>query len=91
MFWCYFGVGGLVVNSLAIVIGTAIISKGYWFVGVIITGVMLILYNVWVLVAVWACSFNVNWKPWGYVARAIVIIALTVASYQLLSRILLSQ
>ena len=29
---------------------------------------------VWVLVAMWRCAFNVNWRGWGYIVRGILIL-----------------
>ena len=32
------------------------------------------IYQIWILVSVWNCAYNVKNKNWGYVARIIVVL-----------------
>jgi hypothetical protein len=32
-------------------------------------------WAVWVTVSLWRCAFNADWRGWGYVVRAIVVLA----------------
>ena len=34
---------------------------------------LLVIYFVWALVALWKCAFNAEWKGWGYLGRAFVV------------------
>ena len=34
------------------------------------------IYQIWILVSVWNCAYNVKNKNWGYVARIMVVLNL---------------
>ncbi len=75
VFWLYFGVTGLGGLFLASWLGGLIMAfgpLGILFASLIF--VVIVLYLGWCLYAIWQCAFAVDWRPWGYMARAFVVV-----------------
>jgi len=75
VFWLYFGVAGIGGLFLASALGGLLMAFG--FAGIILASsiyVATVIYLGWCLYAIWQCAFNVNWRPWGYVARVFVLL-----------------
>jgi len=64
-------VGGVMLLVIALVgVGAALgEAAGYVF------GPLILVVNVWGLVAMWRCAPNVNWRGWFYLARVLVVMA----------------
>ena len=45
----------------------------------VLVAIPVVLYEIWVLVSLWTCAFNVKAKFWGYCARVYVV--LNIAGY----------
>jgi len=73
VFWLY----GMVYGALF-----QIILGAVHFVAVMLLGTIAdipypalrISYFLWITVATWRCSFNVDWKIWGYIVRILMIL-----------------
>lgn len=33
---------------------------------------VLLVYGIWIMMALWRCAFNATWKGWGYMVRLMV-------------------
>lgn len=54
--------------------------------GLLIQLVVLVVVTawlVWVVVALWRCSFNARWRGWGYVVRTLMVIGFAGLGYLL--------
>lgn len=74
MFWLYFAVTGLGGLFLIAWLGGLVMALGP--LGIMLASVMFlvtVLYLGWCLYAIWQCAFTVDWRPWGYIARAFVL------------------
>lgn len=67
-------IGGLVIG-LVIVVVTRFAETQGWAILYTISGILYIVYIVFVCVSIWRCAWNTSWKVWGYLARSIVIIS----------------
>lgn len=70
VFWLYFvvsGIGGYLVVSMLNGVVMAVVPYGVILAGLLYA--IAVLYLAWCLFAIWQCAFNVQWKPWGYLAR----------------------
>ncbi len=48
-----------------------------------IAGVLvMVLYAIYVAVAVWRCAFRVNWRPRGYAARTITVLSTATIAFE---------
>jgi len=80
VFWVYF-VEGLSFNSLTLylVVVVSIAAPSSFTTPIFISMVILvILYYIWSTISVWKCAANVSWKPWGYIARFVVLTPYTI-------------
>lgn len=61
-------------------LGRSIESIGYLnillMIVVISIAIVAIVYEIWVIVSIWRCSWNAKNKYWGWVARMVFILAL---------------
>jgi len=83
VFWGYYVLGGL---GIGVLLGTTLglsAVYGVQYLGIIF-GILIFPYFIWSTWSVWACAFNVHWKPLGYVARAIVALSVIHWIYNLL-------
>lgn len=90
VFWLYF-VGGLFLVSLAlyfIVIAGIAVPSGASAPLFISATLIAIGYYIWSVVAVWKSAENVNWKPWGYLARLAVLVPVIFEIYALASSLI---
>jgi len=77
VFWycCVLGQLGVVLLLLAVwtLVGHSLPATLQTVAGVLIA-IPVVAYEIWVLVSLWTCTFNVKVKIWGYAARAYVVI-----------------
>ncbi len=73
VFWLYTIVLGLV---LTVIFGTVVDSLGTigWTLVIALTA----LWGLWVLIALWQCAFQTEWRGWAYLARTAVILIVIV-------------
>lgn len=72
VFRILFAAEQFVLSAIDIPMGWNIFRVIFIIVSLVFT-VLLIVYFVWALHALWKCSFNVQWKGWGYLARAFIV------------------
>ena len=76
VFWYYFVLGGI---GIALLIAAAsasasLVSSRALIVGAGIPLVLFVIaYQLWVLISLWTCAFNVRSRFWGYLTRAYVL------------------
>ena len=44
---------------------------------------VVLVWIIWVAVALWRCAFNAKWRIWGYLARGVVILTVVMAALAL--------
>jgi len=69
VFWLYTVLLGVV---LTVIFGTVI--DGLGTIGWTLVVVLSALWGLWVLIAVWQCAFQTEWRGWAYLARTGVIL-----------------
>ena len=75
VFWLY----NMVLGTFLSVTFDVVAEENLLLLG-LLSGVMII-WAVWVTVSLWRCAFNTDWRGWGYIVRALVLLSLvTVAS-----------
>ncbi len=76
-YWLFGVLGGWLV--------TTIVSNIVVFAAVPpLAGVIaLLFYAAYTAVIVWRCAFQVNWWPWAYAARAILVISAAALIYEI--------
>lgn len=52
------------------------------------TVIILNIYNLFTLFAIWRCAFNVNKKMWGYLARTYVVLILITLAVKIVRNII---
>ncbi len=66
-----------------------VLDSQMWIgVGLIFWGLALagsIAYLVWAFVSIWRGAFNVGWKGWGYVCRAVVVLQAVLMAFGMIS------
>ena len=67
-FWLGGGVLGLLVSSLFV---TVIVTEALPFV---VAYVLFLGFQVWLMVSVWNCAYNVDWRGWGHMARGVIVL-----------------
>jgi hypothetical protein len=67
-FWLGGVLGGIVVQIISQILGMGGLPLG------VVGFVLVLVYEVWILVAIWNCAFNVDWNGWGYIVRVMVIL-----------------
>ena len=67
-------IGGLVIGLVIGIVISFAETQG-WAILYIISGILYIVFIVFVCVSIWRCAWNTSWKVWGYLARSIVIIS----------------
>lgn len=75
-YWLFGVLGGWVVAT--IVSNLVVFNLAPPLIG----AVLMILYACFTAVAIWRCAFRVNWRPFAYAARAIVIISAAALIYE---------
>jgi hypothetical protein len=76
---------------LAGVLGSNIIggltglAVGLGFIPAIVGLVVMFIYFVWAAVSIWTSAPNCDWKPWGYIARAVVVVGFLVMIAKILN------
>lgn len=71
VFWIYgvlFGIILNVINHIAGMFLGASVAVPYLVIGVI--------HSIWLVVALWRCAFNAEWRIWGYVIRILNVMCL---------------
>ena len=81
IFLIYWFLVPLVVSKLPISMSQA---ANYIFIPAI---VLINIYVLFSLVAIWRCAFNVNKLVWGYVARIYAIIIILLSIYKIIKNI----
>lgn len=85
VFWLYYFLGHLTLGAL-VGVTAAILETNGLSSGIIILATLIVLpYVVWSTWSVWACAFNVKWRPWGYMARAYVVFIIVDTTYEFVS------
>jgi len=74
VFW-YYGVLGLLAIIFTANITISVLGPSLSQFIIYPLVILLYLYFLWVTVSVWRSAFNVQWKGWGYMARAFVVIS----------------
>ena len=41
----------------------------------VVLALLGLVWGVWVIVSLWRCAFNASWRPWGYIARGLVVVS----------------
>jgi hypothetical protein len=44
---------------------------------------LLAVYSIYAGVGVWRCSFNVDWKVWAYISRAVIFFSAATFVFEL--------
>jgi hypothetical protein len=70
VFWIYNWLFGTAVG-----IGVEAASKALPVPAFLVVAVLVLIWAVWVTVSLWRCAFNSSWRGWGYIVRAIVVLA----------------
>ncbi|MBN8542996.1 MAG: hypothetical protein J0M34_01895 [Alphaproteobacteria bacterium] len=70
--WGFIGLFAVGVVTVLLMILTEMISLGS--VARILISLIILVYFLWVVFAVWRCAFNVNWKIWGYLVRVYIVL-----------------
>ena len=77
-FWLFGMGGGMAAGYLVGLVREVVLDSQMWIgVGLIFWGLATagaVGYLVWAYVAIWRSAFNVGWKGWGYVCRAVVVL-----------------
>jgi len=77
VFWRYWVLGQLGV-VLLLVAGASLVEHVQPEIVKILASVLIAIpvlaYEIWVLVSLWTCAFNVRAMFWGYCARAYVVL-----------------
>ena len=73
VFWLYAVVVGLV---LTVVFDTVIDRLGT--IGWTLVVAPSALWGLWILIALWQCAFQTEWRGWAYLARTAVILIVIV-------------
>ena len=78
VFWLFGVVGAAAVGYVVGQVEGLVRSSPMWIgVGVIFWGLVAaasVAYQVWAYVSIWRCAFNVGWKGWGAIARALAVL-----------------
>ena len=69
IFWLYTVISGLV---LTVVFETVI--DGLGTIGWAVVIVLSAGWGLWILIALWQCAFQTEWRGWAYLARTAVIL-----------------
>ena len=76
-FWLFGMGGGMAAGYLVGLVRDVVLDSQMWIgVGLIFWGLAMagaVAYLVWAYVAIWRGAFNVGWRGWGYVCRAVVV------------------
>ncbi len=73
-FWAYYFIGQIFIAVMLGAIGALLDSIGLWYVTVGLVVLVVLPYVIWSSWSVWTCAFNVKRRPWGYVARLVIVI-----------------
>lgn len=49
--------------------------------------IVLVVWLVWIVVSLWRCAFNNEWKGWGYLLRGMLIVQLAYIIREVISLI----
>jgi len=66
-YWIIGVLGGLIFYVLFKVVGSSPVGD--------LIFLLWIPYIIFALVSIWRCAWNTNWKGWGYIARAVVLLS----------------
>ena len=78
VFWLYnFILGTAIGYAIDYVAGLGLIIE-------IAVFTVVLIWAIWVLVALWRCAFNSRWRGWGYVCRGVVVLSLGVAALKVI-------
>ena len=75
VFWLFYIVGTIGITYVGwMIFGLIAILMDMEFIILIFFFLVALPYFIWATCSVWNCAFNVGWKPWGYIARVVVVV-----------------
>jgi len=78
VFWLYYMLGELIFFMflyLIMFLISIVVTSEPPFLIILVYVIPVFGYFIWIIVSLWKCAFNTNWKGWGYLIR---ILATTV-------------
>ena len=85
VFWGYFVLGHIGFALIAGIIGGYSGIFNIPYVAILFSILFYLPFIVWSLWSVWNCAFNVEWKPWAYIARGVTLIVVIQKIYYLVN------
>ena len=75
------------------ILGSALIyamdyAGNFGLVVEIVVYLIVLIWVVWIVVALWRCAFNASWKGWGYITRGLLVVCLALSLLTIIAAML---